>query len=69
MRKLKALKERIHKWYLGEFVEGFSVNNLVYPGGIRRPRIVGLINFVRREYKWIIGLIIAMLMIYLTWRG
>ena len=68
MKFIKNIKNRIHKWYLGKH-SGFSIDGgLAKPGYIKRPWLAIIFNFVKREYKWVIGVLIALLMAYLVYR-
>jgi|GEM_PF-5045051 len=67
MAKFKEIKPRVHNWYLGKHVGFSSGNGLITPGHIERPFLAKAFDFVCREYKWIIGVLIALLMAYLAY--
>ena len=64
----KKLKLRIRNWYLGDIVGSIDNGGLFATGHIKRPFIAKAFDFICREYKWFIGLLIALLMAYLAYR-
>lgn len=59
------LKHRFNNWYGGK-LEGADMKNGI-PGHIRRPWLAGVVNAVRREYKWIITTLIAIIALLLVY--
>ena len=67
MTKFKDIKSRLHDWYLGKLVGSSNENGLFISGHMERPWLAKAVNFVRREYKWVIGVIIALLGLYVAY--
>ena len=68
MKRIEDIKKRIHNWYLGERVGMSDRNGIFISGHIDRPWLATAFDFVVREYKWVIGVLIALLMAYLAYR-
>jgi hypothetical protein len=59
---------RFRNWYLGERVGMSDQNGICISGHMKRPRLAIAFDFVVREYKWVIGVLIALVMAYLAYR-
>ncbi len=68
MKRIEDIKKRIHIWYLGEHTGASIGGGLATSGHINRPWLAIIFDFVVREYKWVIGVLIAFLMTYLAYR-
>ena len=62
------LKGRIRDWYLGKQVRFTAKDGLVTSGHIDRPWLAIAFDYVCREYKWFIGVLIALFMAFLAYR-
>ena len=69
MLTFKELKRRVHDWYLGEYTARYSIDEIGMPGHVVRPWLAKAFDFIIREYKWVIGVLIALFMAYLAYRG
>ena len=66
--KLKELKERVRDWYRGKYVGMSDQDGIFISGHTVRPWLARVFDFICREYKWLIGVFIALLMAYLAYR-
>ena len=68
MKRIQAIKQRIRNWYLGEHTGVYVGDGFITTGHHKRPWPAIIFDFVVREYKWVIGVLIALLMAYLAYR-
>lgn len=64
IKKIKGTLEKISKWYNGEVYKNSPNSGLVYIGLVYHPSAIlarKTISFIRKEYKFLIGTIIAVI--------
>jgi hypothetical protein len=61
------LKERIRNWWTGKRIGMSDENGIFISGHIKRPWLARAFDFICREYKWVIGVLIALLMAFLAY--
>lgn len=67
MDKIKELKKRFLDWYSGKHVGMSDEGGIYISGHIKRPWLAIVVGYVRREYKWIIASIIALLLLWIAY--
>jgi len=66
--QFKQFTKRMRDWYRGKRVGMSDADGVYVSGHIDRPWLAKFVDFICLEYKWITGILIALLMAYLAFR-
>jgi hypothetical protein len=67
MSKLKSIESRIHNWWLGKWVGLSDKDGIFISGHLERPWLAKAFDYIRREYKWLIGVLLVLLGLYIAY--
>jgi hypothetical protein len=65
--KYKEVKKGVHDWYFGDWAGKETKSVILTNGHAVHPWLAKAFDSIYREYKWILGIFIALLLAFLVY--